>query len=58
MEPLYNKYSRKYIYNNLKDFTVMGCIKPFRKFEFENRFYVNDDDLFDVYIDLFDVIEI
>ena len=48
LKPLYNKYSRKYIYEKMKDFTIMGCIKPFIKFELYNKFYVNDDDLFDV----------
>ena len=47
----------------MKDLTIMNRIQPFRKFEFENRFYVNDDALFDalsdfVDDDLFDVIEI
>ena len=63
LKPIYNKYSSKYIYDNLKDFEIMSCIKPFIKFELYNKFYVNDDALFDalsdfVDDDLFDVIEI
>ena len=48
MKPIYNKYSSKYIYEKMKDLTIMNRIQPFRKFELYNKFYVNDDDLFDV----------
>ena len=47
LQPIYNKYSKKFIYDELKDFEVMNCIKPFIKFDLYNKFYVNDDDLFD-----------
>ena len=54
LQPIYNKYSSKYIYDNLKDFEIMGRIRPFIKFDLYNKFYVNDDDLFDVACEIFD----
>ena len=64
LQPIYNKYSKKYIYDaqalsnfvdeQLKDFEVMNCIKPFIKFDLYNKFYVNDDDLFDALNDIKD----
>ena len=48
LQPIYNKYSKKFIYDELKDFIIMGSIKPFIKFDLYNKFYVNNDDLFDV----------
>ena len=47
LQPIYNKYSKKFIYEQLKDFDVMGSIKPFIKFDLYNKFYVNDDDAHD-----------
>ena len=53
LQPIYKMYSKKYIYDaqalsnfvdeQLKDFEVMNCIKPFIKFDLYNKFYVNDD---------------
>ena len=48
LKPIYDKYSPKFIYEQLKDFEIMNRIRPFIKFELYNKFYVNDDDLFDV----------